>query len=237
MFNPPHRRTSMLSNTFLKKTMNKKKIIEATKKYVKAKMEGDGSGHDFWHVYRVWKMAMRIGKKEKADMFIVELGALLHDIADFKFNNGDDTAGAKVSRAWLEKQKVDEKIIKHVCNIVNGVSFKGAKVKSEIKTKEGMVVQDADRLDALGAIGIARVFAYGGTKGREIYNPEIKPTKSKSFEEYKKSNITSINHFYEKLLLLKDLMNTKTGKKMASERHKFTKQYLDRFLKEWNGKL
>jgi len=217
--------------------MNKKQIVKNTEKYVKAEMGAEGSGHDWWHVYRVWKTAIYIGKKEKANMFVVELGALLHDIADFKFNNGDDTAGARVSRAWLEKQGVDEEIIKHVCDIVKSVSFKGAKVKSEIKTKEGMVVQDADRLDALGAIGIARVFAYGGARGREIYNPEIKVAKHKSFEEYKNAKSTSINHFYEKLLLLKDLMNTKTGKKMAQERHKFLEQYLNRFVKEWNGEF
>ncbi len=217
--------------------MNKKQIIENTRKYVQGKMGVEGSGHDWWHVYRVWKTAIHIGKKEKTDMFVVELGALLHDIADFKFNNGDDTAGARVSRTWLEKQGVDEKIIKHVCDIVKGVSFKGAKVKSEIKTKEGMAVQDADRLDALGAIGIARTFAYGGAKGLEIYNPKIKSVKHKTFEEYKNSKGSSINHFYEKLLLLKDLMNTKTGKKMAQERHKFLEQYLSRFFKEWNGEF
>lgn len=217
--------------------MNKRQIIKNTEKYVKAEMGVEGSGHDWWHVYRVWKTAIHIGKKEKVDMFVVELGALLHDIADFKFNDGDDTAGARVSRDWLEKQRVDEEIIKHVCDIVKGVSFKGAKVKSEIKTKEGMVVQDADRLDAIGAIGIARTFAYGGATGTEIYNPEIRAVKHKSFEEYKNAKSTSINHFYEKLLLLKDLMNTKTGKKMAQGRHKFLEQYLDRFIGEWNGKF
>lgn len=217
--------------------MNKNQIIKNTEKFVKDKMSGEGSGHDWWHVHRVWRNAVHIGKKEKADMFIVELGALLHDIADFKFHNGDDMAGARVSRDWLEKQRVDKETIKRVCDIVRGVSFKGAKVKSELKTKEGMVVQDADRLDALGAIGIARTFAYGGAKGREIYNPEIKVVKHESFEEYKNANSTSINHFFEKLLLLKDLMNTKSGKQMAEERHKFLKQYLDRFFKEWDGKL
>jgi uncharacterized protein len=217
--------------------MNKKQIIKNTEKYVRAEMGAEGSGHDWWHVYRVWKTAVHIGEKEKVDMFVVELGALLHDIADFKFNDGDDTAGARVSRAWLEKQGVDEETTNHVCDIVKGVSFKGAKVKSEIKTKEGMVVQDADRLDAIGAIGVARVFAYGGVKGREIYNPKIKAKKHKSFEAYKNANGTSINHFYEKLLLLKDLMNTKTGKKMAQRRHKFIEQYLDRFIKEWDGRI
>jgi uncharacterized protein len=216
--------------------MNKKQVIKNTEKFVKGKMSGEGSGHDWWHVYRVWKNAVNIGKKEKTDMFVVELGALLHDIADFKFHNGDDKVGAKVSREWLGSQKVDEEVIGHVCDIVNNVSFKGAGVKSGIRTREGMVVQDADRLDALGAIGVARTFAYGGSKGREFYNPEIKVVKHKSFEAYKNTNSTSINHFYEKLLLLKDLMNTKTGRKMARERHKFLKQYLDRFFKEWDGK-
>ena len=217
--------------------MNKKQVIENTKKFVMKEMKGEGSGHDWWHVYRVWKNAIHIGRKEKADMFVVELGALLHDIADFKFHNGDDTVGARVSREWLKKQKVVEETIKHICDIVSGVSFKGAKVKSKINTKEGMVVQDADRLDALGAMGIARTFAYGGSKGREIYNPEIKAVQHKTFKAYKNANSTSINHFYEKLLLLKDLMNTKTGKRMAGERHQFLKQYLGRFLKEWEGKI
>ncbi len=193
----------------------------------------------FWdiHIKPVIEYSKQMAKKYNADVGAVWLGATMHDIADFKFHNGDDTAGARVSRVWLEKQGVDEDIIKHVCNIVKGVSFKGAKVKSEIETKEGMIVQDADRLDALGAIGIARTFAYGGAKGREIYNPEMKVVKHKSFEEYKNANSTSINHFSEKLLLLKDLMNTRAGKKMAEERHRFLKQYLDRFLDEWDGKL
>jgi len=186
--------------------MNKIKIIKNTEKYVKNKMLGDSAGHDWWHVYRVWKVAVHIGKQEKANMFVVELGALLHDIADFKFNNGDETAGSRVSREWLEEQKVDEAIIKHVCDIVENVSFKGAKVKSKMKTTEGMVVQDADRLDAIGAIGIARTFAYGGAKELEMYNPEIRAVRHKSFEEYKNTRGTSINHFYEKLLLLKDLI-------------------------------
>jgi len=217
--------------------MNKKKIIGEAKKYVRRKLEGESSGHDWWHTWRVWKMAKRLGKEEKADMFIIELGALLHDIADFKFHGGDDKAGARVSQKWLEKQKVDEKTIQHVCGIVSNVSFKGAKVKSKINTKEGMVVQDADRLDALGAIGIARTFSYGGLNGREIYNPKLKAKKHKSFEAYKNADSTSINHFYEKLLLLKRLMNTKTGKKMAERRHEFLKEFLDRFINEWEGRL
>ncbi|MBA3064551.1 HD domain-containing protein, partial [Candidatus Woesearchaeota archaeon] len=188
--------------------MNQNEIIKRTADYVKSKLDGEGSGHDWWHIYRVWKTAIEIGKKESADLFVVQLAALLHDIADWKFHSGDDSVGPKLAREWLEKLDVDENIISHVCKIIKQVSFKGAGVKSKIKTKEGMVVQDADRLDALGAIGIARAFAYCGHKGREIYNPDIKPEKHESFEQYKKSKGTTINHFYEKLLLLKDLMNT-----------------------------
>jgi len=216
--------------------MNKEEVIKRTADYVKSKLDGEGSGHDWWHIYRVWKTAVNIGKKEDADLFVVQLAALLHDIADWKFHAGDDSIGPKLAREWLEKLDVDENVISHVCEIIKGVSFKGAGVKSKIKTKEGMVVQDADRLDALGAIGIARAFAYGGHKGSEIYNPKIKPEKHETFEQYKKSKGTTINHFYEKLLLLKDLMNTPSARKIAGERHGFMEQYLDKFFKEWEGK-
>ena len=216
--------------------MNKDEVIKRTADYVKSKLDGESSGHDWWHTYRVWKTAVNIGKKEDADLFVVQLAALLHDIADWKFHSGDDSIGPKLAREWLEKLDVDENIISHVCEIIKGVSFKGAGVKSKIKTKEGMVVQDADRLDALGSIGIARAFAYGGHKGREIYNPNIKPEKHESFEQYKNNKGTTINHFYEKLLLLKDLMNTETARKIAEERHKFMEEYLDKFFKEWEGK-
>jgi uncharacterized protein len=182
-------------------------------------------------------MAVHIGKRERADMFVVELAALLHDIADFKFNRGDDKAGARISRAWLRKQNVCEEITNQVCDIVENVSFKGAGVKSKIATKEGKIVQDADRLDAIGAIGIARTLAFGGLRNREIYNPDIKPRMHKSFKAYKSSKGTTINHFYEKLLLLKGLMNTKTGKQIAKSRHKFMELYLERFFKEWEGKI
>lgn len=221
--------------------LNKKQIIKNTAEYVKSKMTGEGSGHDWWHVYRVWRNAKNIGKQEKADMFVAELGALLHDIADYKLHGGDDNIGPKVARKWLEKQNVDEEDICHVCEIIRityyDINFQKNFLKNKIKTKEAAIVWDADKLDASGAMGIARVFAYGGSKGREIYNPDIKIAKYNSFKEYKNQTSTSINHFYEKLLLLKGLMNTKTGKKMAEERHKFLKQYLDRFFKEWNGKL
>lgn len=216
--------------------MNKEAIIQQTKEYVKKTLEGEATGHDWWHIYRVWKNAVHIGKQEDADLFVVQLAALLHDIADWKFHSGDLSAGPKLARQWLKKMEVKEETISHVCGIIKNISFKGARVKSRMRTKEGMVVQDADRLDALGAIGIGRAFAYGGSEGREIYNPNIKPKMHKSFEEYKDSKGTTINHFYEKLLLLKDLMNTETGKRIAEERHKFMEQFLNRFFKEWDGR-
>jgi uncharacterized protein len=216
--------------------MNKSAILKATKKHVRKTLEGEGSGHDWWHIYRVWMMSKRLAKGEKADMFVVELAALLHDIADWKFNKGRFDIGPKIARAWLEKLKVDEAAIAHVCEIVKNISFKGAGVKNLINTKEGMVVQDADRLDAMGAIGIARAFAYGGYAGRTMYDPEIKSVKHRSFAAYKNAKSGTINHFYEKLLLLKDRMNTKTAKKIAAARHKFMEQYLDHFYKEWEGK-
>lgn len=218
--------------------MNKKSIIDQTAKYVRKKLEKEHTGHDWWHAFRVWKMALKIAEEEKnVDLFVVQLAALLHDIADWKFHSAGDSAGTKLTREWLEKLHVEENVIFHVCEIIKGVSFKGAGVKSQMRTMEGMVVQDADRLDAIGAIGIARTFAYGGYCGRKIHSPDIKPEKHETFEQYKNSKGTSINHFYEKLFLLKGLMNTKTARKIAEQRHKFMKQYLDRFFKEWEVKI
>lgn len=216
--------------------MNKNTIIKKTADYAKQKLSGEGSGHDYWHIYRVWKMAIYLGKKEKVDLFIVQLAALLHDIADWKFND-NEKEGSILSRKWLQSLKVDNKIIEQVCDIVDGVSFKGAGVVNKIKSIEGMVVQDADRLDALGAIGIARTFAYNGFKQQEIHNPNIKPKLHKTFASYKKSNSTAINHFYEKLLLLKDLINTRSAKKIAQNRHKVMEKYLQEFFQEWNAKM
>jgi uncharacterized protein len=213
--------------------MNKQKIIKKVKEYVKKKLYGEVTGHGWWHTYRVWKMSKNIAEKEGGDLFIIELAALLHDIADWKFHNGDIKANSKKTRNLLKDLGVDDKNIKHVCHIVDNVSFKGDKVQNKIKTKEGMIVQDADRLDAIGAIGIARTFSYGGFSGREIYNPNVKPISHKSFKEYKNSKTTSINHFYEKILLLKDRLNTKTAKKIAQRRHKFLENYLKQFMKEW----
>ncbi|MCP4217576.1 MAG: HD domain-containing protein, partial [bacterium] len=199
--------------------MNKKEIIAKTTAYVRHSMEGEGSGHDWWHVYRVLQNAVAIAKHEKVDMFIVRLAALLHDIGDFKFHDGDETVGPRMTREWLESCKVDPPIIDHVCQIVADISYKGVGEtgKNPIKTMEGKVVQDADRLDAIGAVGIARTFAYGGAKGREIHNPDTPPENHETFEQYKNSTGPTINHFYEKLLLLKDLMNTETAKKTAEE--------------------
>jgi uncharacterized protein len=215
--------------------MNKNKIIKQTEEYVKKKMSGESSGHDWWHAYRVWKTAAYIGRREKADLFVVELAALLHDIADWKFNQGDETIGSKLAREWLEKLEVDQETILEIVEIIKNISFKGIKAANKIKTKEGMIVQDADRLDAIGAIGIGRTFAFGGSQGREMYNPKTKADKYKSAKQYKKMQTTTINHFYEKLLLLKDRMNTKTAKKLAIKRHAFLENFLIQFFKEWKG--
>ena len=213
--------------------MNKEEVLKKTKEYVKSKLSGEGSGHDWWHTYRVYKNAIYISKNENANLFVVKLASLLHDISDWKFNDGDDNVGPNLARKWLEKMKVKEDIISHVCEIIKEMSFKGKKIKTQMRTKEGMIVQDADRLDAMGVIGIARTFAYGGYKQREIYNPNIKPKIHNSFNEYKKSTGTSINHFYEKLLFLRDLMNTKLAKKIANKRHKVMENFLKDFFKEW----
>jgi len=214
--------------------MDKKLVINKTKDYVKSKLDGEGTGHDFWHILRVYKTAIYIGEKEKADLFVVSLAALLHDIADWKFNEGNSDIGPKLSREWLETLGVEEHIIDRVTNIIGTISFKGGTTNASQKTIEGKVVQDADRLDALGAIGIARAFAYGGYKERELYNPTIDPQKYNSFEQYRKNTGTTVNHFYEKLLLLKDLMNTESGKSMAKERHEFMEDYLKQFFLEWD---
>ncbi len=213
--------------------MNKNEILIKTEAYVRQQLEGEGSGHDWWHIHRVRNVALQIGKQENADLFVVELAALLHDIADHKFHGGNEDIGPATARKWLEELEVPEPTIKHVTNIIRDVSFKGAEVDTHMKTIEGKVVQDADRLDALGAIGIARAFAYGGYKERELYNPGIKPESHQSFEDYKKSTGPTINHFFEKLFLLKDRMNTTSGRKIANERHKYMEDFVARFLSEW----
>lgn len=211
-------------------------IIEQTIQFVRLKLEGEGSGHDWWHIHRVYVMALRIAQQEpEVDLFVVALGALLHDIADYKFHDGDEAVGPRVAGRWLEQCGVEQKIIESIQEIIKTISFKGAKVATPMRTLEGKIVQDADRLDALGAIGIARCFAYGGSKGNLLYDPEIKPVMHDSFELYKKSKTTSINHFYEKLFLLKDLMNTQAAKEIAQVRHDRMKQFVEDFLAEWDG--
>ena len=216
--------------------MNKASVVKKTAEFVKKSMIGEGSGHDWWHIYRVWQMAKTIAKKEKADMFVVELGALLHDIADYKFHNGDEEIGPKKTSEWLNGLGVDGECVDKVAEIVRNISFRGARVKHNIRTLEGKIVYDADKLDAMGAIGIARTFAFGGFMKREIYDPNVKPHFHKTFEEYKNGESHTINHFYEKLLLLKNFMHTKTAKKIAKGRHRYLKDYLSKFYREWGGK-
>jgi uncharacterized protein len=210
-------------------------LIDRTANHVTAALSGDSTGHDWWHVYRVWKMAQRIGQAEKADLLVVELAALLHDIADWKLHDGDSTVGPRTAGEWLDSLGVDRNVIEHVCQIIANISFKGAGVEQPPLSLEGKVVQDADRLDAMGAIGIARAFAYWGAKGQAIYDPAVKPTEHRTAEAYLKGG-TTINHFYEKLLLLRDRMNTATGRAMARKRHRFMEDYLRRFYEEWEGK-
>ncbi len=211
-------------------------ILAQTRDHVRALLQGESSGHDWWHVYRVWRNAAHIGAGEKVDLFVVELAALLHDIADWKFHGGDVTAGPRAARTWLDTLTVDETVIAHVCEIIATMSFKGAGVATAMRTREGMVVQDADRLDAIGAIGIARTFAYGGHMNRAIWDPDRAPRAHASAQDYLAGTGSTIDHFYEKLLLLKDRMNTETARRLAEERHAFMELYLERFYAEWKGK-
>ncbi|MFD2999169.1 HD domain-containing protein [Pontibacter toksunensis] len=216
-------------------TPQQEEIIAATADYVKELLSGEGSGHDWWHIYRVWNNAKSIAAHEVVDIYIVELAALLHDIGDHKFHNGDESVGPRMAKEWLQQHEVEDDIIHHICDIIKDLSYKGAGTSSFMKTIEGSVVQDADRLDAIGAIGIARTFAYGGHKNRELYNPHIKPELHDSFEHYKASTAPTINHFYEKLLLLKDRMHTETAKRLAEERHQYMEDFLEQFYAEWEG--
>ena len=215
--------------------MDREQVLRRTEEFVGEELSDDVSGHDWWHVERVRMLARRLAREEGADPFVVELAALLHDIADWKFNGGDTEAGPRASEAWLKDCHVEPAVIEHVCEIVGTLSFKGAGVPTPMTTLEGQVVQDADRLDAIGAIGIARTFAYGGVKGRPIHDPDEAPRQNADLETYLNSNSSTVNHFHEKLFLLKDRMNTGTGRRMAAGRHSYMKSYLDRFLKEWDG--
>lgn len=210
-------------------------LLDNTILFVKQQLENAEGGHDWFHMERVYKNALLIAREETCDLMVVQLGALLHDIADSKFHDGDETIGPKTARAFLEKEKVDEATIQHVIKIIENISFKGGNFEKNFHSKELEIVQDADRLDALGAIGIARTFNYGGFKNRVLYNPEIAPNLNMSKEEYKNSEAPTLNHFYEKLLLLKDKMNTETGKKIALQRHKYMENFLAQFYAEWEG--
>ncbi|WP_025743563.1 HD domain-containing protein [Aquimarina pacifica] len=217
--------------------MTQKEIIAKTIDFVKETLSEAEGGHDWFHILRVYNTSKLIASTEEVDLFIVSLGALLHDIADSKFHNGDETIGPKVAQKFLEEVSVEKSSIKHVINIIENISFKGGNETQKFKSKELDVVQDADRLDAIGAVGIARCFNYGGFKNRPLYDPNIQPNLRMTKEEYKSSTAPTINHFYEKLLLLKDRMNTKTGKKIALERHRYMETFLKQFYKEWEGKL
>lgn len=217
--------------------MTNNSIIEATKNYVQATLKDAEGGHDWFHILRVYHNAILISKGEKVDALVVALGALLHDIADSKFHDGDDTIGPKMAREFLFKHNVDSLVIEQVIKIIENISFNKSLEEGEKFTSPELdVVQDADRLDAIGAIGIARCFNYGGFKNRALFDPSIKPNMSMTKEEYKTSTAPTINHFYEKLLLLSDKMNTKTGKRIAKQRHQFMERYLDQFYAEWDGK-
>ena len=211
-------------------------IISNTIAFVKEELQNAEGGHDWFHIERVYKNAMLISETEKVDKTVVVLGSLLHDIADSKFHYGDESVGPKKARQFLNSQNISEETIEHIIKIIENVSFKGGNKHQEFHSKELGVVQDADRLDALGAIGIARTFNYGGFKNRKLYDPEIKPNLNMTASEYKASDAPTINHFYEKLLLLKQLMNTKTGRKIAEERHQFMETFLQQFYAEWEGK-
>lgn len=211
------------------------KQIQLTKTFVKKTLEHAEGGHDWFHILRVYNNALLLSKNEKVDAFVVALGALLHDIADSKFNDGDETVGPQKAREFLFGINVDSVVIEHVVNVIENISFKGGNEAQKFKSIELDVIQDADRLDAIGAIGVARTFNYGGFKNRKIFDPSIQPNLKMSKEEYKASTAPTINHFYEKLLLLKDRMNTQTGRKIALDRHKFMELYLDQFYAEWDG--
>lgn len=215
--------------------MNEDALIERTIDFVKYELQNAEGGHDWWHIERVYKNAIHIAQSESANLLVIKLAALLHDIADAKFYDGDENIGPEKAKQFLESLMVEKEVINHVVNIIRHISFKGGNFKNDFYSNELAIVQDADPLDALGAIGIARAFNYGGFANRKIYDPEVPPDLKMSKEAYKKSTAPTINHFYEKLLLLKTKMNTATGKKIAAERHLYMEKFLEEFYAEWNG--
>lgn len=210
-------------------------FVELTARHVRQLMAGDSSGHDWWHIWRVWQTARRIAAAERADVLVCELAALLHDIADWKFHDGDESAGPRAAALWLDQLDAPAALRDRVCEIIAEVSFKGAGVETPTKSLEGAIVQDADRLDAIGAIGVARAFAFGGARGRILYDPESPPERHATFADYQKNGGPTLNHFHEKLLLLRDRMRTATGRRIAEQRHCFLEQFLAQFLTEWTG--
>ena len=229
-------KTTQIAWFFYFYKMNKPQIINNTIAFVKDTLKDAEGGHDWFHIERVYKNSLLIAKDRSEEEFLVVLGALVHDMADAKFHNGVETPGPKIAREFLENQQVDETTIVHIENIITYISFKASLSSDEnFSSPELDVIQDADRLDAIGAIGIARCFNYGGFKNRALYNPDIPPNLQMTKEEYKSSDSPTINHFYEKLLLLKDKMNTATAKKIAEERHLFMETFLEQFYAEWNG--
>ena len=217
--------------------MERNKVIEEVITFVKDELKNAERGHDWWHIYRVWNLSKIIARDEDANLFVVELGSLLHDIADPKFHDGDEEIGPRKAGEFLKSLGVEGEVIAHIERIISNVSFKGRSHIQKFRSKELDIVQDADRLEALGAIGIARAFNYGGYKNREIHNPNIKPNLNMTREEYIQAKGPTINHFYEKLLLLKNRMNTRKGKEIAQKRHEFIELYLKRFFDEWEGKV
>ncbi len=213
------------------------KLVLATKAFVKEELENAEGGHDWFHIERVYKNALLIAKNKAVNLEVIALGALLHDIADSKFHNGDETVGPKKAKEFLQQANAEESIIEQVIKIIENISYRSGKASKDFYSEELAIVQDADRLDAIGAIGIARTFNYGGFKNRKIYDPNIPPQLNMSKEEYKKVLNPTINHFYEKLLLLKDKMNTNKGKELAEKRHQFIETFLDQFYAEWEGKV
>lgn len=210
-------------------------ILLRAEQFIREKLSEDSSGHDWWHIDRVRRNALHIAREEGADLYVVELAALLHDVADWKFHDGDDSIGPRTARDWLTRHEVPADVIDHVCEIIATVSFKGAGVPTAMATIEGKCVQDGDRLDAIGAVGIARAFAFGGHFGRAMYDPDVPPEQHQTFAAYKSKGGPTINHFYEKLLLLKDRMQTSAGRRLAIVRHQFMEQFLDQFFGEWRG--
>lgn len=220
--------------------MNKAGVIEETKNFAQKRLANENSGHDWWHTFRVWKMAKRLTKEERGDLFVVELSALLHDVEDWKHHEGDESINKNIIKEWLHKHKIEGPVISRVCYVIGEATFRGEASEKKVKSREGAILFDADQLDSIGAIGIARGFMFAGNFKLPMHDPRKKSLRNmseKKYKNFKRSEYTQINHFYEKLLLLKDLMNTKTGKKIAMERHSFMKQYLKKFFGEWEGKI